>query len=316
MYIELHDTFVDHRKVRRMSKDVSLPPVHVRGHLVTLWLNVLRHATDGNLSDWTPDDIAAYADWDGDAQAFVDALVRCEWLVERSNHLEVNDWREYAEHLKSADRKATDRERKKAERESEKKLKEASASAGRPEMSENVQGRPRTSLEIHAERSGADQNGAERSGADLTPLSSSHGEPDRSVEPERVAQVFAHYRTHHERAHPKPKRESKEWRCIAARLREGYSVDDLRSAIDGCHLTPHNLGENERSTPYLGLELIMRTGSQVTRFRETAIRHANGPPPVLSEREQRGKRAGQQWAERKRQAEQPPPAVEVVDAAG
>jgi hypothetical protein len=90
-----------------------------------------------------------------------------------------------------------------------------------------------------------------------------------------ILAVFDCYREKHPRSHPKPKSTSKEWRAIKARLDEGYSVETLKLAIDGMHLTPHNLGDNERGQKYLSLELCMRNGSQVQRFAETA---SFGPP--------------------------------------
>lgn len=50
-------------------------------------------------------------------------------------------------------------------------------------------------------------------------------------------------------------------------MRDGYSVDDLAMAILGIHNTPHNLGENERRTKYLGLHVSMRS-ENVDRFIE------------------------------------------------
>jgi len=92
--------------------------------------------------------------------------------------------------------------------------------------------------------------------------------PQGTSSADNIRAVFDHYRTHHPKAHLKPQPASKEWRCIKARLDEGYDVERLKAAIDGCHRTPHNLGQNDRGTPYLGLELIMRNGSNVERFAE------------------------------------------------
>jgi hypothetical protein len=126
----------------------------------------------------------------------------------------------------------------------------------------------------------------------LVPLESA--QPDSKADDIRA--VFAHYRARHPRSFPTPKSTSKEWSAIAARMREGFSVDDLRAAIDGCHMTPHNLGENDRGEKYLGLELIMRNGSQVTRFAETA---RNPPRVVMSAREMKGHRATESWLAKK-----------------
>ena len=58
---------------------------------------------------------------------------------------------------------------------------------------------------------------------------------------------------------------------IMARLKEGYSVDDLKQAINGCSVTPHNMGINDRNTKYNGLELICKNGANLERFIENAI---------------------------------------------
>ena len=73
------------------------------------------------------------------------------------------------------------------------------------------------------------------------------------------------YKKHHPRARPG----AKERRLITDRLRDNYDTQTLIAAIEGCHITPHNIGQNERGQKYLGLELIMRTSSQVQRFAET-----------------------------------------------
>lgn len=77
-----------------------------------------------------------------------------------------------------------------------------------------------------------------------------------------VEAVIEHYKTHR----PKSRPGDKERRQISARLRDGYSVSDLCSAIDGCFKTPHNLGDNDRGQKYLDLELIVRSSSHVDRF--------------------------------------------------
>ena len=105
--------------------------------------------------------------------------------------------------------------------------------------------------------------------------------------------MFAHYRTHHPKSFPNPTCRSKEWRLIQARLGEGFSLDDLKAAIDGNHRSPFHCGENDRGKEYHSLELIVRDGSKVTQFMEIPEGTA-----VLSEKERRGQRAAAQWLER------------------
>lgn len=108
-----------------------------------------------------------------------------------------------------------------------------------------------------------------------------------------VLAVFDHYRTYHPRSFPKPKRTGKEWGLIRKRFADGYTVSDLVEAIDGNHRSPYHCGENPSGTRYHALELIVRDAKHVEMFREVPER-----PPVLSEKEMRGQRAGQQWLDR------------------
>lgn len=54
--------------------------------------------------------------------------------------------------------------------------------------------------------------------------------------------------------------------ALLARLRDGYTISQLKMAIDGCRNSPHHMGENEQSKPYNDLTLIMRNGSKVEDF--------------------------------------------------
>ena len=58
-------------------------------------------------------------------------------------------------------------------------------------------------------------------------------------------------------------------RAVFSCLDQGYSVDDLKEAVYGCRVHPHNNGDNDRGTVYDDLSLICRNASNVERFRET-----------------------------------------------
>lgn len=96
------------------------------------------------------------------------------------------------------------------------------------------------------------------------------GDMSRAELTASINAVIEHYRTHHDKSRPG----DKERRRIRLRLGEGYSVADLCKAIDGCHKTPFNLGENERGQKFLSLDLIMRDSDHVARF----IEHDDDPP--------------------------------------
>ena len=63
-----------------------------------------------------------------------------------------------------------------------------------------------------------------------------------------------------------PKRQQK----IQDRLAQGYTVDDIKCAIDGCRDDPFSMGQNDRCKKYNDIELICRIGEKLEFFMETA----------------------------------------------
>lgn len=88
----------------------------------------------------------------------------------------------------------------------------------------------------------------------------------------RILEVFEHWKQVLD--HPKAKLGDERERAVKARLAQGYTVDDLKRAVDGCAVTPHNMGQNDRGEVYDDLALICRDGGQVERF----MRNAESPP--------------------------------------
>ena len=97
-------------------------------------------------------------------------------------------------------------------------------------------------------------------------------EPSAPPVPDPVVEVFEHWarRTGHSRA----KLDDRRQKAIQAALDLGYSPTDLKQAVDGCVVTPHNMGQNDRGTKYDDLTLIFRDADHVDRF----MRNATNPP--------------------------------------
>lgn len=66
--------------------------------------------------------------------------------------------------------------------------------------------------------------------------------------------------------HPQAKLGDKRRKVIASRLKEGYSVDELKRAIDGCKASPWHQGQNGNKRKYDDIELICRNASKVDQF--------------------------------------------------
>lgn len=88
---------------------------------------------------------------------------------------------------------------------------------------------------------------------------------DRRVD--SVKLVFDHWRI--VMGHPQAKlgdSGSKRYRAIAGRLKDGYTPEQLKTAIDGCKKSPHHMGKNDRHEVYDDLELICRDQGHVDKF--------------------------------------------------
>lgn len=90
--------------------------------------------------------------------------------------------------------------------------------------------------------------------------------------PTDAERVFAYWQE--QSGHTKAKPDAKRMRAVRSRLKDGYTAEDLMRAVDGCLLTPHNQGKNDRGEAYDDLELICRDGPHVDRF----MRNATSPP--------------------------------------
>jgi uncharacterized phage protein (TIGR02220 family) len=79
-----------------------------------------------------------------------------------------------------------------------------------------------------------------------------------------VAEVFCYWQTrlNHQQAKLTPKRK----RNIEARLKEKYTVEQIKTAIDGCASSPFHMGQNQNGTVYDDIELICRDGGKLEGF--------------------------------------------------
>jgi len=150
-WIESHQTLASHPKTRKAARSLGVPAVHLIGHLHCLWHWALDLAEDGDLTKFDVDDLAIAAQWDGDAETFVNALLDCGFgdgpgFLERdgsygdpqdnlTGDLVLHDWWSYAGKLVA--RRQQDRKRKAARRSAERPDPVPQTSDGHPE---DVQG--------------------------------------------------------------------------------------------------------------------------------------------------------------------------------
>jgi hypothetical protein len=101
------------------------------------------------------------------------------------------------------------------------------------------------------------------------------------TEAEKIEGIFAYWQRATKAT--KARLGEKRVKTIRAALRWGYSPRDLCRAIQGCALTPHNQGANERGQKYLGLHVCLGSEDQIDRFMANSK-----APPVAPEKGQSG----------------------------
>lgn len=88
--------------------------------------------------------------------------------------------------------------------------------------------------------------------------------PTDRTEKAQVVEVFDYWRQ--VMGHKTSKLDAKREKAIRARLKNGYTVGNLCTAIDGCKLDPWSQGANDRNTVFDDIELICRDGPKVDKF--------------------------------------------------
>lgn len=88
--------------------------------------------------------------------------------------------------------------------------------------------------------------------------------PKAQTDPDDVLQVFAHWQA--VMSSPRSLLDDKRRKLIRNALKTGYSVDQLKQAIDGCAKSAWHMGQNDRMTKYNGLDLILRNAEHIDKF--------------------------------------------------
>lgn len=96
----------------------------------------------------------------------------------------------------------------------------------------------------------------------------------------QLLQVFEHWKTI--MGHDRARMDVSRAKVIRARMKDGYTVEDLCLAIDGCAASAFHMGENDRGQVYDSITLILRDADHVDKF----IRAGETAYRVLEQRQQ------------------------------
>ena len=108
-WIESRTNLARHRKTRRFAELLNIPRPLAVGHLTCWWHRVMEESPEGDLSVWSPADIADAALFEGDPELFRTALVEAGFLDVIDGVQRPHDWDDYAGRL--IDRRARNAER-------------------------------------------------------------------------------------------------------------------------------------------------------------------------------------------------------------
>lgn len=88
---------LDSMKFKRLKRRLKLSDRGAAGLLEVLWQRCCKDCPRGNVGQFTNEEIAVMADYEGDADELVQTLVECRWLDESDEHrLLIHDWHEHA----------------------------------------------------------------------------------------------------------------------------------------------------------------------------------------------------------------------------
>ncbi|MGF6978978.1 hypothetical protein QFZ94_007493 [Paraburkholderia sp. JPY465] len=93
---------------------------------------------------------------------------------------------------------------------------------------------------------------------------SSSSEKTTNVDAKVIAEIFAYWQK--TMNSPRSKLDAKRTKAISIALTNGYTAREVCTAIRGCSLTPHNMGDNDRGEKFNDLTLILRDAAHVDRF--------------------------------------------------
>lgn len=80
----------------------------------------------------------------------------------------------------------------------------------------------------------------------------------------------------------KAKLTAKRAKAIQARLNEGYTLDEIKRAVQGCKLSAFHMGDNDQRRKFNDIELVCRSGDKLEQFAELTE-----PSPKVPSRKQK-----------------------------
>lgn len=111
----------------------------------------------------------------------------------------------------------------------------------------------------------------------------------KELEAKQIREVFEYWKT--VLNHPRVKFTDQDKSKIRARLREGFSVEDLKSAVDGNKSSPFHQGANDTGAVHDGIGLIFRNRDKTRNFISIAYRDQSNVSVLTQKNQQAAQQA-------------------------
>jgi hypothetical protein len=256
----------DHPKTHALAEGLGVELYGAVGLLEMLWHFAGRYAPTGSLGKFSDLQIARQLAWEKDPKLLKVTLISCGWLCKAPppNHLLIHDWKDHAE---DTVRKFLNRHTLEI-------------------VDCRIVSRHISTLSGRVSTKGRLVTPAVAVAVAVAVANANASAKEQNMSTSSTAQVFEHWRRVMEK--PKARLDAKRSKVITARLADGYDVETLCRAIDGCRRSLWHQGVNDRNKKFDDIELICRDSKHVEAFLEIA---ANGEPPPMSRTTQHNARA-------------------------
>jgi len=259
-WVKLDDTFYDSLKIRRLARRLGSTVNEASGLLARVWSYSVRHCPDGDLSRLDSTDFAELFDSGPNIRVELEVSGFLDTLDD--GRVVIHNWGSRAGSY--SDNARAKRYRK--SRASEQRHVTVTQQARDGHVSVTPRKKERKK-EREKEKQEKEKAGSSR--------------VEQVEAAEHVKAIYAAWRARHPRAAQSLCSTRSEYRQIKARV-ESLGVETCLAAVDGCHNSPYNCGENKSRRKYQSLELIFRNDSKTVQFAEMA--GTSTPPPDESQR--------------------------------
>ena len=268
--IRLSVLFLDHPKTIKLRRRLGFAGVE---SLIRLWCWTAQNKPDGDLLCMDADDIEIAARWEGEGGAFIGELVSLRWLDRgESSGYRLHDWQVHNPWAANAEDRGNKARLSRLAR-VDKDLYSTAVTEGKTGLTrieyESLTNRKRISNDpvTPAPAPAPAPSPAPKTHKEKPMSKEKAGETSQPIGKD-VDVVFSYWKE--KLKHPQAQLGGKRKVIIAARIKEGYTVDALKEAIDGCSKSPYHQGKNDSNMVYDSIELICRDAEHVDRFRKIA----------------------------------------------